>query len=155
MSDRGPKGKRGARAPTDQRRAWIGRVHGAAATLGLDDDTRRALQLQVTGVESCARMSLRQLLDVMEALYQRGYPRPTREPMVSVERRPLVAKLKSQCEAQGYPWPAYVLGISRRMFGEAAPTVVAWHTPQQLRKLVAALTYDQRRRPKPAPGPVA
>lgn len=154
MSDRGPKSKRSKRAPTDQRRAWIGRVHAAAATLGLDDETRRALQLQVTGVESCARMTVRQLLEVMEALYQRGYPRPNREPMVSVERQPLVKKLQAQCQAQGYPYPEYVLGISRKMFGEGAPTVVAWHTPDQLRKLVAALTYDQKRRPK-APTPAA
>lgn len=151
MSARGPTGpKRGPRKPTDRRRAWIGRVHGAAAKLGLDDDTRRALQLQVTGVASCARMTVRQLLDVMEALYQRGYPRPKREPMVSVERSPLVKKLQAQCQAQGYPYPEYVLGISRRMFGEAAPTVVAWHTPDQLRRMVAALSYDQRRRPNPS-----
>lgn len=138
------------RRKTDQRRVWIGRVHAAAARLGLDDETRRALQLQVTGVDSCARMSMRQLREVMEALHQRGYPRPRREPMVSVERSPLLAKLRAQCAAQGYPWPAYVLGISRRMFGAHAPRLLGWHTPDQLRRMVAALSYDQKRRPKPA-----
>ncbi len=158
MSDRGPKSKKrqGAKS-VDARRAWIGRVHGAAAALGMDDETRRALQKRITGVESCARMTVPQLQAVMEALYEGGAPRPVREgftPKASADRAALVSKLEKQCEAQGYPYPAYVLGMSRKMFGASAPATVAWHTPDQLRRMVAALAYDQKRRPK-APTPAA
>ena len=157
--NRGPSKSRTrqGKQSVDARRAWIGRVHCAAHALGLDDETRRALQLRVTGVESCARMTVAQLKSVMEALYERGAPRPVREgftPKASADRAALVAKLEKQCEAQGYPWPNYVLGMSRRMFGEGAPTQVHWHTPDQLRRMVAALAYDQKRRPK-APTPAA
>ncbi|MEW6490730.1 MAG: regulatory protein GemA [Thermodesulfobacteriota bacterium] len=47
--------------PPDERRALIAKAHLAAAQLGLDEETRRAVQAQVTGHASCAGMSVPEL----------------------------------------------------------------------------------------------
>lgn len=52
-------------ARTDARRVLMGLAHKAAAQLGMDDETRRAVQQAVTGKASCKDMSeaeLRRLL---------------------------------------------------------------------------------------------
>ena len=48
-------------------------IHVAARQLGLDDDTRRALQLAETGQESLAQMTDAQGEQVLQALKQRGF----------------------------------------------------------------------------------
>jgi phage gp16-like protein len=48
-------------------------IHVGCKQLGLDDDTRRDLQLVVTGKASMAAMSEAEMLKVVDALKQRGF----------------------------------------------------------------------------------
>lgn len=138
---------------TRRRKRLIAMVHAGAHRLHLDDDTRRALQLSVTGCRSCAEMDERQLRACLAALNSRGSKfraRPLSQPVD--DRGPLLRKVEALTHAGRYPWPGYPLGISKRMWRDAAPAKLEWHSPKQLRALVAALTYDAKRRSKPAPG---
>ena len=59
-------------APVDKRRALIGLAHKAATLAGLDDDTRRAVQVEVTGKESCGEMTQRELLALLRHYKAKG-----------------------------------------------------------------------------------
>ncbi|MEH7830359.1 gp16 family protein [Gemmobacter denitrificans] len=48
-------------------------IHAGCKQLGLDDDTRRALQLVATGKDSLAAMTETELQQVVQALRQRGF----------------------------------------------------------------------------------
>lgn len=137
------------REPYDsrERRRLITLVHVGASRLKLDEDTRRAMQLSVTGCATCKDMSTGQLRDMIAALNARGAKLTVwLRSQPSDDRAPLLRKLQALARAGTYPHPAYALGISARMWGAAAPAKVEWHTPKQLRALVAALSYDQRRK---------
>lgn len=58
--------------PADRRRVLMGLAHKGATLLGLDDETRRAAQLNHTGIASCRDMSDGQLLDWCWELKRRG-----------------------------------------------------------------------------------
>lgn len=61
------------------RRALLAKAHLAAKDLGLDADTRRAVQLQVTGVESCGEMGIAQLEKLLAHYRAKGWrPKPGR-----------------------------------------------------------------------------
>lgn len=57
-----------------KRRLLIGGVHGAAKRAHIDDATRHALQLRVTGKASCSDMTVAELERVLEEI-NRGRPR--------------------------------------------------------------------------------
>jgi phage gp16-like protein len=61
-------------------------IHVGCKQLGLDDDTRRDLQLVVTGKASMADMTEAEMLKVVEALKQRGFKAGFKGP--SKARRP-------------------------------------------------------------------
>ena len=123
----------------DRRTRLIAAVHAGARRFGLDDETRRALQLRLTGHASCSEMTEQDLERIVDHLRRAGF-RPRRP--VSEDRAPLVRKVYALL---GDRPVAYAEGILRHMYGEAAPHHLEWATPTQLRKVVAALEYDRRR----------
>lgn len=144
-----------------RRRTMLGLAHKAAAAFGWDDAFRREQQQRYGGCASCADMSDDQLERWLWKLKDMGadigVPRAPQgaAPRGAAARpddarAPLLRKLRAQCAAGGWPWPAYVLGASRRMWGEAAPAELAWHSPKQLMALVAALAYQAKRESKRA-----
>lgn len=62
-------------------------IHVAVRDLGLDNDTRRELQLLVTGKESLRDMSAAEQLAVLEALKARGF-KPSAGKASRTHRRP-------------------------------------------------------------------
>lgn len=62
-------------------------IHVAVRDLGLDNDTRRELQLLVTGKESLRDMSAAEQLAVLEALKARGF-KPSSGKASRTHRRP-------------------------------------------------------------------
>lgn len=119
----------------------IAAVHAAAHRLGLDDEARRAMQRAVVGKESCAQMDEHELSLVLDHLRSRGGARRVRP---GEDRAPLVRKIYALLGSRPV---AYAEGILRHMYGERAPHRLEWATPTQLRAVVAALTYDQKRHP--------
>jgi len=61
------------------RQSLLAKAHLAAKDLCLDDDTRRAVQLQIGGRESCKDMSTGQLLELLRHYQALGWqPKPAR-----------------------------------------------------------------------------
>jgi phage gp16-like protein len=126
----------------DRRKRLIAAVHAGARRLGLDEETRRAMQARITGHRSCAEMTEQDLERVLDHLRRAGFRR--RRPAPAEDRAPLVRKVYALL---GDRPVAYAEGILRHMYGKHAPHRLEWANPSQLRKVVAALEYDRRRHP--------
>jgi phage gp16-like protein len=129
------------------RRRLIALAHIAAQQCGADDATRRDVQRRVAGVDSCAQMDVSALQAVIR-YWQRAGARVTLPgPLVraSEERAPLIGKIRALSDANGWPFPAYALGIVRHMLGHEVQRI-EWVTAEVLRKVVAAMVYAERRR---------
>lgn len=136
-------------------------IHAQARTLGMDDDTRRELQRNLTGAESCADMDVRQLRAVYHRLASLsaalpagakpyflkkdgGRRRPGRD-----ERQPeepitaeQMAKIKHLCEHVNFAGPLLRNFSSwcKRTCGQAWP-----QTRAEGNKVIEALKAMERR----------
>lgn len=125
------------------RKMMIALAHLAAAQAGADEETRRLVQRQVTGVDSCRDMDEAALVRLIRHWQKRGarvrlaYQKP------ADDRAPLIKKLAAQCHALNRPFPAYALGVLKQM--GCAVDRIEWAPSPMLRKAVAALSYQQRR----------
>lgn len=129
-------------------------VHAACRAQGIDDDTRHALQVQITGHASLKDMSVFDLDSVLGHLNRNGAAKPNAWGFVfklPAERRELAKKIFRLAErigaAQTPPVGAmskrYVEGIAERMLG--ADTVLEFCDAALLQKIVQALEIHCRR----------
>lgn len=142
------------------RKTELAKIHVAKAQLKLDDDTYRALLERLTGKTSAADLTARERVGVLNEFYRLGWSAenhriPQRS---SAPRRParadwgkdkLLSKIGALLAEAGRSW-AYADGIAAHMFGVES---VRFCDPEQLRKIVAALMYDQKRRKNTATSP--
>ena len=152
-------------------------IHAAARQMGWDEDTYRAILDRVTGKTSAADLNPRQRKQVLDEFARLGWqvkkanshrapnpaPRRTPSPLAGEGggggefpltgpgwgKDRLLAKIGALLADAGRGW-AYADGCARNMF---ALESVRFCDPDQLRRLVAALSYDQQRRAKRAPPP--
>ena len=126
---------------------------------GIADETRHLLIREVGGIASGSAKDLtvpaaKRVLDKLRAAGGRGLAPDgavgdaatsaiAGKPADSRAR--LLWKLERQHEAAGKPWPGYALGIARQMLGHEVNSV-RFLDEATLRKLVAAMAYDARRR---------
>ena len=132
----------------DRRRAELARIHIGRKALGLDDDAYRAMLRRTAGVRSAADLDQEGRAAVLDRLrangaFVRGSPTPP------PERGPLLRKIHMLL---GERPVAYAEAILRRQMGDRSPARLEWAKPLDLRKVVAALNYDQRRRVRRARG---
>jgi len=135
-----------------RRKAQLATAHVVVARLGLDTDTYRALLERLTGKRSMAKMDFRERVCVLDELRRlsgntgrrlRGTVPPPGAPVgVREELAAMIAKLEAMAAELGYSW-AYIDGMAKRMFHVDR---AQWCTAQQLHKLVAALSFHQRRK---------
>jgi len=135
-----------------RRKAQLATAHVVVARLGLDTDTYRALLERLTGKRSMAKMDFRERVCVLDELRRlsgntgrrlRGTVPPPGAPTgVREELAAMIAKLEAMAAELGYSW-AYIDGMAKRMFHVDR---AQWCTAQQLHKLVAALSFHQRRK---------
>lgn len=131
------------------RAARIKAIHAARNTLGLDDDTYRALiGACVPGKRSCADLTVQQLGAVLDRLNQstgraQGHPgRPK-----GCDARPLLRKIEAQLADAGLPW-AYLTksargpSMCRRLAGVDA---LEFATDDGLRAIITALAKRANR----------
>lgn len=124
----------------DRRRADLAKIHIAAKQLGLDDATYRDMLWTVARVRSAADLDEAGRRAVLQHLHARGFrARQRGRSTPSVHRAPLIAKIRALL---GERPEAYADGMARRMFHVQR---FEWCTPDQLRRIVAALEYDRRR----------
>jgi len=133
------------------RKTELAKIHVAKAQMKLDDDTYRALLERLTGKTSAADLTARERSAVLNEFYRLGWSAkshriPDRKaaarPTVEWDKGPLISKIGALLADAGRPW-GYADGCARNMF---ALTSIRFCTVQQLRKIVAALMYDQKRR---------
>lgn len=137
-------------ADPDRRRRDMAAIHIAAKQLGMDDGTYRDMLWSVARVRSAADLDFTGLQRVRAHLKACGFksakpktPHPGRPSNIdSADRGPLLRKVEALLTDARREW-AYADGMVKRMFHVER---TQFCTPEQLRKLIAALTYDQRRR---------
>ncbi len=126
----------------------LARIHMAKKELGLDDDAYRALIQGTTGKSSSGDLTPRERIKLLQALQQLGAPASTRKVFPGKPNNPppdkdrLIAKIEAFLADAKRPW-AYAHGMAKRMFKREQ---VQDCDPGELVRIVAALTYDARRR---------
>jgi phage gp16-like protein len=133
------------------RRNELAAIHVAKKQLGMDDDTYRTMLFTLTRKHSARLLDHAERQTVIEHLRRRGFVRVDAaraaagphgtKPSVPADRQELVNKLEALLADAARPWN-YVRAMASRMFG----LQLEWCSADQLRRLVAALEYDRRRR---------
>ncbi len=137
-------------ADPDRRRRDLAKIHLAKKQLGLDDDTYRDMLWAVARVRSSADLDFTGLQRVLDHLQRRGFkavagrkPHPGRPANINSEDRgPLLRKVEALLTDAGREW-SYADAMAKRMFHVER---CQFCEPGQLRKLIAALSYDRKRR---------
>lgn len=126
----------------DLRNRELAQIHIAKTQLGMEDETYRAMLWTVARVKSAADLDWtgrKRVLEHMKACGAKlGGVRP---PRAAPDRAALVGKIGAQLTDMGLSWQ-YGHGMSKQMFKVAK---VEWCSPEQLRKIVAALAYKQKK----------
>lgn len=135
-------------------------VHAACRQLGMDEDTRRNMLQNVASVRSTTKLSLEACNLVLDHLRQRGAERTPKarnvgqHPGTPETNRPgageLIGKIEAQLADMQLPWK-YAVSILKNVSadkraGKLGVEKLEWATPEQLHKVVAALTYEQEKR---------
>lgn len=123
-------------------------IHVARQKLGMDDDTYRAMLWAVARVKSSTELDFAGRKKVLDHMKASGFKVVVKRAGTSARPRPaadkvaLVAKIRALLIACGNKPDAYADGMSRHMFKVDR---FEWCTPQQLGKIIAALSYQQQR----------
>jgi len=151
-------------ASPDDRRRELAQIHIAKKDLGIDDDTYRLMLRTIARVDSSAKLNAEGRRQVIAHLKARGFkPRPGAKvqrntahsaawgwvnnaaPDRQATLRKIAVMLKDTEREK-----AYADGIAKNMFRIER---VEFCAPDQLRRIVAALEYDRRRRAEKAAAP--
>lgn len=135
-----------ATSTTMQRRGMLAKIHIAIKDLGLSDEDYRCMLDNLYDVDSSARLTARQLHDLLGHLTNRGFTGQKHGDKAApgdaaINRKPMLAKVGAllaevgRLEGRHVPWE-YAAGILRRQSGVMR---LEWATCQQLRGVVAAL----------------
>lgn len=130
-----------------KKQSRIRAVHAACRAQGIDDDTRHALQVQITGHASLKDMSVYDLDSVLNHINRHGVAKPNAWGFVfklPADRRDMCKKIyrlaqrvgAAQVPPVGAMSKRYVEGIAERMLG--ADTVLEFCDAATLRKVIQA-----------------
>lgn len=135
----------------DTRKRELAAIHVAKKQLGLDEETYRTMLFTLTRKRSAGELDHAERQAVIEHLRRRGFvrvdarPEAPREhgtkPSVPADRQALVNKIEALLADSSRPWN-YARAMANRMFH----LQLEWCTADHLRRLIAALEYDRRRR---------
>ncbi|SDO03434.1 Mu-like prophage protein gp16 [Desulfonauticus submarinus] len=127
------------------RKSLLAKIHIAKKQLGLSDDIYRGVLAERYGVRSAKELKNFELIDLCRHFEKLGFePKPPKKrPSAVPARTALVKKIVAMSYSLNVPIPEYANGIAKRMFGIDD---FSWCTPDQLHKIVAALTYHQKRK---------
>lgn len=136
-----------------QKAARIKAIHAACRKLGIDTDTRRDLQMEITGKASLSEMALHEVSRVLDALNRRASGEAEWRFVfrLATDRQLYGRKIYRLAERVGAlmdpPVPvatkAYIEGIARQMRGCDQP--LEFCDAEQLHKIVQALEVYLKR----------
>lgn len=136
-------------------------VHAAARQLGMDEDARRDMLQQVAGVRSTSDLTMATAQAVLDHLRKVGAVRPGKparnvgehpgNPRTTHRTSALVSKIEAQLADMDLAWE-YARQILRRVSGgwqqegQLGKEAFEFATPEDLKKVIAALAYEQEKR---------
>lgn len=130
-----------------QRKADLALIHVAKKSLQLEDDAYRAILVNVTGKSSSAALNAQERQAVLDRFKKVGFKvvknnagRP--KPEAAPQRAALIDKIEAQLSVAKLPW-SYADGMSKRICGVDR---IEFCQPEHLVKIIAALSYDAKRR---------
>ena len=139
------------------RQNMLCKIHLAKRDLGLSEADYRHVLRYNFNVESAADLNERQLDDLVSLFKEKGWQAKPKgqassagrdfKPPVPQERRPLMDKIEALLAEKGrlagrrIPWK-YAEAILKRQGG---PNFLNWATAEQLKNVVAALSYSVKR----------
>lgn len=126
------------------------RIHTGRRVLALDEEDYRALLERLTGKRSAADLDARERRLVIDEFYRRGFrPKNHRKPATpAADKARLINKIEALLADAGRPW-SYADSMAKHMFRLDA---ISFCSDDQMRRIVAALVYDQQRRQRPTAG---
>lgn len=122
-------------------------IHVARRQMAWDENTYRAIIERITGQASAALLNAKQRKAVLDEFTRLGWKVKTRKGhrkpgVVGADRQAYVDKIEAYLADAKRPW-AYADAMAQRI---CKVDSVRFCMPDQLRKLVAALEYDRKRR---------
>lgn len=135
------------------RRSQLAQIHIARKDLGLDEDTYRAMLMDVAGVDSSAKLNAKQRAAVLARFESKGWKnkkqrgKPT---AVANEKAPLMSKIGALLADMKLPW-AYATGIMKQQGIKAQR--IEWCTNKELHSIAVALIEHQKKMQKHATRP--
>lgn len=128
------------------RKAELAQIHIAKVQLALDDDTYRALLLQVTGKTSSKDLTWQGRKALLDHFKKLGFKVKAKKaersaPVVKKDKASLIAKIEAQLAEAQRPW-SYADGMAKRI---CKVDRIEWCDATQLMKIIAALNYDAQR----------
>lgn len=139
-----------AKKPRFVRDRQLATIHIAKAQVGMAEDTYRQLLRDKFSVASSADLNQLQRAQLLDHFAKLGFVSTGRErlaakgPMrVADDRQALMGKIDALLLSQGRTRAYIETGMVKRICKVDA---LAFCTPEQLQKLIAALTYDANRR---------
>lgn len=128
-------------------RTELARIHIAKNELGMDDETYRAMLQNVAGVASSKDLTEAGFKKLMAHFKRCGWKPKAKpgKPSVGRSKQALISKVEALLTEAKLPW-AYADAMAKRMYGIEQ---TGWLEPEQLQGIVAALTYDAKRKRRP------
>ena len=126
----------------------LAKIHIAKKQLGLDDDTYRALLMQLAGVNSAKDLTASQLTKVLEHFKKSGfkgsktYPGKPHNADSKAANAKQLGKIEALLADAGRPW-AYALALAKRMYKKDA---LEFCDGRELAGIIAALAKDAAKR---------
>ena len=166
-----PAKRKPASLPVENRRAELAKIHVAKKQLAMDDETYRAMLMSQFGVESARDLSAHQRKSCILYMQRLGFEgklgkaspqrtgerRKRRDVPLTLEKddsglgrdvymRKIEAQLAEKGRAEGtkVPW-GYAVAILKRQSG-GVTKCFEHATVEQLRGVIAALTYDAKKK---------
>lgn len=125
------------------RRRQLAQIHIAKSDLGLDDDTYRAMLVDVAGVDSAAKLNAKQRAAVLERFKEKGWVNKKqsrgKSPSTAISKEPLMSKIGALLADMKLPW-SYANGIAKQMYKVSR---VDWCNQNQLRGIITALVKSR------------
>lgn len=130
-----------------QRKAELALIHVAKKALHLEDDAYRAILISVTGKSSSAALDAKERQAVLDRFKKVGFKIERNnagrtKPNAAAQRIALVNKIEAQLATAKLPW-TYADGMAKRICGIDR---IEFCRPEHLVKIIAALSYDAKRR---------
>lgn len=132
-----------ATAAKPPRNRDLAKIHVAKKQLALSDEDYRAMLWTIGRVRSSGDLDAHGRRKVLAHMQSRGFrPRATGRPVPADSRAAMLGKIRAMLADEGRA-DAYGDALAKRI---AKCERLEWCQPDGLRKVIAALNYDRRRR---------